>query len=477
MDKPTTGSLQQLLDSVPNIVEYLRNEVTSQHFSRAAAAGKTTQFTPLAFTNWRDEQRSWSEGTALFHQSHHMPELFLEGPDALRLLERVGINTVANWDISRAKQFIGCTPSGHVIGDCIAYRHGEHTFELVSGMALLNWIEFQANVADYDVSIVREAPSNLNPGARRTKYRFQLDGPTAGDVFAAAIDGDLPELKFFRTATVTIKGREVLVLRHGMAGHQGVELSGPFDDEQAVRAAILEAGRDHGIVPVGTAAYFSTSLSNAWLAFPVPPVFTGEELRAYREWLPGDSWEAHSELGGSFVSPNIEDYYATPYDLGYGHVVKFDHDFIGRVALESMPEERKGQKVCLVWDHEDVLKVYASQFASWPRYKSIEMPVATYAFHQFDEVRNEAADFVGVSRHAAYISQEGEQLSLAVLNAAHAVPGTRVSLTWGEPGGGSRKPQVERHEQTTIRATVAPAPYSAAVRESFRLGVGADASR
>jgi len=37
------------------------------------------------FTNWRDEQRSWAETAALLHQSHHMPELFLDGPDALRL--------------------------------------------------------------------------------------------------------------------------------------------------------------------------------------------------------------------------------------------------------------------------------------------------------------------------------------------------------------------------------------------------------
>jgi vanillate/3-O-methylgallate O-demethylase len=48
-----------------------------------------------------------------------------------------------------------------------------------------------------------------------------------------------------------------------------------------------------------------------------------------------------------------------------------------------------------------------------------------------------------------------------------------VRVTWGEPGGGSRKAQVEQHEQTTIRATVAPAPFTPAVRERFREAVGA----
>ena len=43
-----------------------------------------------------------------------------------------------------------------------------------------------------------------------------------------------------------------------------------------------------------------------------------------------------ARIGGSFVSDNIEDYYMTPYELGYGPFVKFDHDFIGREALEKM---------------------------------------------------------------------------------------------------------------------------------------------
>jgi hypothetical protein len=40
-----------------------------------------------------------------------MPELFLDGPDALRLLERLGINTVKNSTADRAKQVVACTPA------------------------------------------------------------------------------------------------------------------------------------------------------------------------------------------------------------------------------------------------------------------------------------------------------------------------------------------------------------------------------
>jgi vanillate/3-O-methylgallate O-demethylase len=465
-------SLQQLIDRLPSLVDHLYNDVSAPHFARAATA-KTAPLIPPAFTNWRDEQRSWAETAALLHQSHHMPELFLDGPDALALLGRLGINTVSNFTEDRGKQFIACTPAGHVVGDCIAYCHGPESFELVGGTPVQNWVQYHAETGGWDVKVTRDAPSNLNTTGRRVKYRFQLDGPNAGKIFAAAIDGEMPEVKFFRTAHVTIKGHDVLVLRHGMAGHQGVEISGPYDEETEVRDAILQAGEPYGIVPVGTVAYFSTLFSNGWMAYPVAGIFTGEDLRGYREWLDGNGWEAHTELGGSFVSGNIEDYYATPYDLGYGHVIKLDHDFIGREALENLPVEGRRQKVTLVWDRADVQRVYASQFGDGPRYKSIDFPVAYYAWNQFDEVRGPSGALAGVSCHAGYVNPDGEAISLAMLDAEHAVPGTQVSITWGEPDGGSRKPQVEKHEQTTIKATVFPAPFTRAIRERYREAVGA----
>ncbi|WP_120004632.1 aminomethyltransferase family protein [Nesterenkonia muleiensis] len=462
-------SLQQLTEEVPSLLGHFYNDAPSPHFSRSGNRGS---FIPPAFTNWRDEQRSWSETAALFHQSHHMPEMFLEGPDALKLLEYLGINSLTNFTADRAKQYVVCAPKGHVIGDCIAYRLGEHKFELVSSMPLQNWVHYNAEVGNWDVEITRDAPSNLNPSGERTNWRFQIDGPNAGEIFSKVIDGDMPELRFFRTARVTIRGCDVLVLRHGMAGHQGVEISGPFGDEERVRNSILEVGRDYGLLPVGTQAYFSTPLSNGWMAYPVPGIFTDPELKSYREWLSADGWEAHTELGGSFVADSLEDYYATPYDLGYGHIIKYDHDFVGREALQNLPEESKRQKVSLVWNREDVEKVFRSQFGHGPRYKAIETPVSYYSWNHFDEVHTVSGSLAGVSCHAGYVNPIGEHLSLAMIAPEHAEPGTELEITWGEPDGGSRKPQVEDHVQTTIRAVVHPVPYDPKTRQAFRTSVG-----
>ena len=65
---------------------------------------------------------------------------------------------------------------------------------------------------------------------------------------------------------------------------------------------------------------------------------------------------------------------------------------------------------------------------------------------------------------------ERAMLSLGVIDAEYAVPGTQVTLVWGEPDGGTAKITVERHRQLEVRATVAPVPYAREVRETYHRG-------
>lgn len=464
-------SLQDLIDEVPNLVEYFRNDTTAPHNRNRPGPSPV----PAEFTNWRDEQHAWRESAVLFDQSHHMPELFLKGPDALKLLTWLGINSFANFGPGRAKQFIACNHQGQVIGECVVYYLAEHSFELISGMHLQDWVHFNAATGGYDVSFERDYQTSENTTSR-TKFRFGMDGPNAEAVFQSVVEGDAPDIPFFRTAKVRIAGCEVLALRHGMAGHKGVELSGPYADGPKVRAALLEAGKQHGLVQAGRLAYFSTPSEGGWLAYPLSALYTDPKLSAFRQWLPATSWAAKAQLSGSFVSGNIEDYYLTPWDLGVGHLLKFDHDFVGRAALQAMVDQPHRRKVTLVWNKEDVATIQGSLFQPGTPCKYLEMPVASYGFPQSDAVHSADGKRIGMSGFCGYSGNEAEMLSLAVVDEAYCAPGTQVTLTWGEPDGGTRKAQVERHRQMQVRATVAPAPYAAAVRQMKRAGIGQTAA-
>jgi syringate O-demethylase len=340
----------------------------------------------------------------------------------------------------------------------------------------MNWVTYHAETGDHDVRVEFDQRTALRTDGRRKHYRFQIQGPTAMQVIERALGHAPDELKFFNMRTETIAGRDVCALRHGMVGQPGWELFGPWDDGEAVHEALVRAGEELGLALAGARAYSSNALESGWIPSPLPAVYTGDELRAYREWLPATGYEAMASVGGSFHSDDIEDYYLTPWDLGYGHLVKFDHDFIGREALERMADGPHRAKVTLALDDHDVAETIATMFQPSDRAKFMDWPAAVYAMHPFDAVTAEG-ELVGLSTWIGYTANEGKMLTLAILDEDYAEPGTEVTLVWGEEDGGSRKPNVERHVQRELAAVVSPAPYVEAVRTSYRPDGGWRAAR
>ena len=453
-------SLEELLATARSPVELLRNSQMGANVFPGV---------PPEFTNWRDEQRAWQTTCVLFDQSFHMNDLAVEGPDALELLSGLGVNSFEGFGPGKAKHFVPCTPEGYVIGDVILFALQGNRFNLVGRAPALNWITYHAETGGYDVELALDLRTALRTDGRRRSYRFQLQGPTAMQIVETALGQSPPELKFFNTTEVTIAGRTVHALRHGMVGQPGWELFGPWDDVDAVKEAVLEAGEEFGLRQSGGRAYSSNTLESGWIPSPLPAVYTGESLQAYREWLPATGYEGTASLGGSFASDDVKDYYFTPWDLGYGHYVKFDHDFIGREALERIEDDDHRVKVTLALDDEDVTGAIGTMFRKSDRAKFIDWPAAVYAMHQYDNVTLDG-ETIGVSTWIGYSSNEGKMLTLAVLDAEHAEPGTEVTFVWGEENGGTSKPTVESHVQKELRAVVSPVPYVEAVRKSYAPG-------
>lgn len=417
------------------------------------------------FSNWRDEQLAWRRTAVIYDQSHHMADLNLKGPDALRLIKDLAINSMENFPVDKAKQFVAVNYDGYIIGDNILFHLAEDEYRAVGIPPSINWMHYHAETGDYDVEVRRDDSSAVREGTPEF-YRYQLQGPGAMDVLADATGEAPPKLKFFNMTTVTIAGKSVRVLRHGMAGEPGVEIWGPWEDHDAVHGAILEAGKNHGLVQVGARAYHTNALESGWLPRPLPAIYTDDRLADYRRWLDDNAYETTSPLGGSFRSDNIEDYYFTPHELDYGRIIAYDHDFIGREALEAMPTEGGRQKVTLVWNGDDVGKAYASMFQEGVGAKFINLPMALYDTFHFDRVEVNGKT-VGLSTWTGYSSNERAMLSLAVIDQEFAEPGTEVVVKWGEDTPSS-KLQVEDHKQVEIRATVQPAPLTEYARTTYR---------
>jgi vanillate/3-O-methylgallate O-demethylase len=458
-------SLQALMDSVPNVVDYLyRNPPKTS--GNVFSVMMPHEVVRPEYTTWRDEQRSWRETVALHDQSYHMQSLYVRGRDALRLFERLAVNTFKAFAPGAAKQFLACSPEGYVIGDGILYYLDAESLLLVGNPSTTDWAQFNAERGGFDVSVELDPMWVVNRARRRTAYRYQVEGPNALKLLEKLHGGPLPEIKFFRSGPLDIAGCRVRAMRHSMGGVPGLELSGPWEDREKVKSALVETGRGFGLRRIGSLAYFSTVIETGWWAVPFSAIYTSPELRAYREWLSPGNAAMRMSLGGSFYSPNAEDYYVTPWDIGLGHLIRFDHDFIGRAALEGMAGRPHRRKVTLVWNAEDVLDVFRRLLDGRQTAMHIDLPLSATSRLHYDRVLDADGKTVGMAHYPGYTVNEGAMMSLGSVEEDCSKPGTGLVLVWGEDDGGAKSaPWIEPHEQVKIRATVAPSPISRAAQE------------
>jgi vanillate/3-O-methylgallate O-demethylase len=449
-------SLEDVLQTVATPVALLRN---------SQAGPRVFPVVAPQFSNWLDEQRSWRESCALFDLSHHMTDLFIAGPDAIRLVSELGVNSFENFDINKGKHFVTCNHDGYVIGDVILYHVAPDRVDLVGRPSVHNWVQYNIETGGYDVTTERDEDSTRRQGPP-AMFRYQVQGPNALKLMEHVTGGPLPKIRFFNMAEIGIAGLKVRTLRHGMAGQPGYELSGPWEYGEEVKGSIVDAGQEHGLRQVGTVAYQTATAESGWIPCPVPAIYSGDRLKRYREWLPADGYEGAASLGGSLYSEDISEYYLTPYELGYGSYVKFDHDFVGREALAEMSDKPGRKKVTLVWNRDDVTRTFASLFYEGTPPKYINFPSNWYSMIHYDRVVKDGGA-VGISTYGGYTVNERAMLSLACIDEEHSEPGTEVTVLWGEEPN-STKPPVERHVQMEIRATVAPVPYAEPVRAAYR---------
>ncbi|MGY8788699.1 MAG: hypothetical protein ACKVKR_00080 [Pseudomonadales bacterium] len=450
-------TLEQKIQQYSGPVEMMRNSQTGPY-----------QF-PITseFSNWRDEQFAWREGVALMDQSFHMTDLYVEGHDVMPFVSSLAINTFTNFGNNKAKQFITCAPNGYLIGDMIIFGLGEHLVNIVGRPPVANWVEFMAGKGDFNVKCDRDERS-LQSTKPRKNFRFELQGPKAWDLLKKLNGGPIDQLRFFQMGEIKIAERPYRSLRHGMGGAPGLEFWGPMEQYEEVKATILEAGKEFDLHQVGARAYSSACVDSGWLPSPLPAIYSGEEMREYREYLPATSFDGIAALGGSFVSENIEDYYFNPWDIDYGRLIRFDHDFVGRSALEEMSNRPHKKKVSLVINTEDVTNIYSSQMTPGQNGKAMEMPAAHYAAYPYDTILNKQGDMVGISTYSAFLAPDGAWVGLAIVDESQSTEGNELTIVWGEPDGGSNRPPVEKHVQMELRATVSGWPFSKVAQLGYR---------
>lgn len=402
------------------------------------------------YSGWQDEQMSWKTSCYLGDWSFLWDAEF-SGAEALKLFSDTGVNSVETFAIGQAKHLVQCLENGKVVAEGVLMRMSEDVFRTQSSTAF--WSAFIAEKQGYDL--------NWRP---IDTFQLQVSGPNALALCEALTGESLTDIKFMHFREVRIAGVRCQAVRQGMAGEVGFELHGDGADKPAVVAAILAAGEPYGIRRLGrrTAminhleASFPTGMWH-YLNHAFTPLAEG-----YGEFIAAhfDTHGVGPKLKGSFESDNIDDYTFSPYELGWGKSVKFDHEFIGRAALEA--EAAVGtyrRRVTLEYDPADLIEIYASLFEEGEPYRFVDMPHPQRWGAWADAVEQDGKP-AGIASMPGYSFYFRKMLALAFVDPEVAAPGSRVEVVWGDPGT----------RQKRIGATVAPAPYK---KDKRRTDLGA----
>lgn len=398
----------------------------------------TSRWGQPEYTDWLDESLSWKD-TCYIGDWSFLWERRFTGPDAIKLFSDISPNSFENFALGQSKHVVHNTNDGKVIHEGILTRLGEQELMLFGRGTF--WADYVLRHGDYDAA--SEADDWFN---------FQVSGPNALFVCEKLAKTSLRDTKFMHTTEIEIAGRRVWALRQGMAGEIGFELQGPAEYAQEIYDAVVEVGREFGIRKLGGRAVFINHLEACFptIVTDYLPAIFGDDMTEYlaefRAGMP--AFASTFNIAGSFEADHVSAWYRNQVELGWGRSIKFDHDFMGREALEAELANPTRLMRTLVWNAEDVIDVHASLFRPGPAYTFMEMPRDQRGFMWADKITHNGA-VVGVATSRGFSAYFHEMLSLATIDVEFAEPGTELVVVWGAPGG----PQKE------IRAIVAPAPY------------------
>ena len=259
---------------------------------------------PLQYSGIIDEHRAVRTRAGLFDLSH-MGELYVEGAEAGGALAYALVSNPPALAEGRAHYSMICAPDGGIIDDLIVYRLGPERFLVVANAA--------------NAAIVSDALAE-----RLTGFKAVLDdrslasalcavqGPRSVDIVRPLTDVDLESLRYYAIAEGNVAGIPAHVARTGYTGEDGFEVFVEMSRAQELWDALLAAGTDHGLVPVGLGARDTLRL------------------------------EAGMPLYG-----NELDRSTNPFEAGLGRVVKLDKpaDFVGRAPLERVAKDGPARRL------------------------------------------------------------------------------------------------------------------------------------
>ena len=397
------------------------------------------------YTGWREEMLSWHENCYIHAGLNPFPECKIVGPDLIPFLSYNFTNGFNKFPVGSIRHGMVVNERGTLMADGLVIRTAEDEVECTCMPILAYRIAQQ----DFDVEYVE---------LMGTTFFYQLGGPRSLEVIEAACEEDFHDLGFLKHRMAKIAGAEVRIQRIGMAGALAYEIHGQVQDCQAVYAKVLEVGKEFDLHELGRHAYWNTHTENGFPQGSIhfPMAYEQDDAFWKHALETGDVSvtiaASSANLRGS-VGQEIEPRFVNPFEPGWGRSVNFDHDFIGKEALQKIYESGDYRRVVtLEWNVDDVLDVWRSGLVDGEPYCPMDDaedfdPTGKLEYRA-DKVLADGK-MVGISAGRIHSWYYQRMLSLGFVAPEYAKEGTELVVLWGDEGT----------RQKEIRAKVVRYPY------------------
>lgn len=374
------------------------------------------------------------------------------GPEVIEFMNSVCVNDFSKLNMEGLRHAVLCNDKGYILNDGVAIKVKEDRIRTY-------WLN---PVLEYYVKNTKFKVKGEDMSGK--EYFIQIDGEKSLEILEDAFEQDLHDIKFAKHRFIKYKGRTVNVIRLGMSGNLAYEIHGDMKDYEYIYKRVWHAGEKYGARKLGMHAYnlfnhTEAGFPNINLHYPLPWFETSDGLTLHMYKHPmAAMYNIARHLSGS-VGDELETRFMTPYDVGWGFLVKFNHDFIGREALEKVAKNPPRTVTTLLWNADDIAEVFATRFRPGEEPAEnialeFDLAAAKATFNQQYEYRADKVfagkKEIGITTGRIQSYTYNAMISLGFIDPKYAKEGTELTILWGTPGT----------RQMKVRATVAPYPFN-----------------
>lgn len=374
------------------------------------------------------------------------------GSDAVKFLNSICVNDFSKLGMTGLRHAVICNEKGQIMTDGVVIKVAENRYRTY-------WlnppIDYLLKTSGMDVT---------GEDMSGKEYFIQISGEKSLEILEDAFEADLHDIRFAKHRKELMDGKEVEIIRLGMSGNLAYEIHGPMSDYVYVYQKVWESGKKFGARKLGMRAYnefnhTEAGFPNIHQHYPLPWFESNEGLTKYLYENPMiGALNINRKLTGS-VGDDLQSRFVTPYDVGWGFLVNYNHGFTGKEALKKIAKNPERTVTTLEWNAEDVAAVYATRLTPGEKpcediSRLCDMPLTENTFfgyvdYRADRVLHDGKD-IGITSGRIVSYPYNSMISLAFIKPEHAIEGTELTIVWGTPG----MPQRE------IRAKVAKFPYN-----------------